>query len=75
MCQMLSQNPHRSRGLLIFGLVALICILIYYVRAPRREESVPGGSHVHQHDNHNPYSQLEFEDYYYNSDDKGMIVK
>ena len=63
---------------MVVGLVALICILVYYVRAPSwrlREESAQGGGHVQQHDNHNSYSRLEYEDYYYNSDDKGMTVK
>lgn len=72
---MLSQNPHWSRGLLVVCLVALIYMLIYVRAPPWREESIPGGNNVHQHDNHNPYNRLEYEDYYYNSDEKGMIIR
>ena len=69
---MLPQRQHRYSGLLVVGLVALICLLVYYdiVRVPSwREESLPKGSHVHQSqdDNH--------DDYYYDSSDKGMTVK
>ena len=72
---MLPQNSRRCRGLFVVGLVAFIYVY-YYVRAPSwREESVQGGSRVHLDDSHNPQSQLEYEDYYYNSDNQGMTVK